>query len=561
MTTRSNDSKGQPVERRKADRRAETRRLRDLARYAQELAEQVDHLKAIGLALSAEKQVERIFEMVVTEARRISHADAGTVYRVSDDGRFLEFTVMQNQTMNVFQGGFRGDTIDLPPVPLYVDGEPNHANVSSHVALAGTMVNIADVYEAEGFDFNGTRAYDKTTGYRSRSMLVLPMRNHEDEIIGVIQLLNSLDPDTGRPRSFPGEVVGLVEALASQAAVALTNNQLIRDLKGLLYSFIKSIASAIDAKSPYTKGHIDRVVKLTMLLAEGINLQMDGPFADNLFSEQEWEELKLAAWMHDVGKIAVPEHVVDKQTRLQTVFDRAELVRTRFDLIEQGLYARWLEQRIELLEQGAPPAAVRAAEQECEARRSELAQERDFVLACNNPSQVMDEGKREQLEAVAAKTFTHRGKELPYLTEDEVLNLCIRAGTLTEAERSVIQNHAVVTRDMLSALPFPKGLENVPVVASRHHEKLDGSGYPDGLSGDDLSLQARILAVADIFEALTARDRPYKQPMKVSKALEILEYMKKDGHLDPDVLDIFVSRKIYRAYAEAELDPDQVDVD
>ena len=561
MASGSRKSGHPPPERRKEVRREEEKRLRGLAGYAQELARQVDKLKAIGLALSAEKRVERIFEMVITEARRISRADAGTVYRLSEDGARLEFVVMQNETMRVFLGGVRGDTIDLPPVDLYVGGRPNHSNVSSHVVLTRAMVNIADVYEAEGFDFSGTRKYDQTTGYRSRSMLVLPMHNHEDEIIGVIQLLNSVDPGTGQVRPFPQEVVGLVEALSSQAAVALTNNQLIRDLKNLLYSFIKSIASAIDAKSPYTRGHIDRVVKLTMLLAEGINKQMDGPFADRLFSDQEWEELKLAAWMHDVGKIAIPEYVVDKRTRLQTVFDRVELVRTRFDLIDRVIYARSLKRRLEIMEQGGSPEAVRSLDEECEKERETLRRDRDFVLSCNSPAQVVDKRMRERLAAIAGKRFLIDGRVEPYLSEDEVMNLSIRKGSLNQAERHIIENHAVVTRDMLAELPFPKGLEDVPLFASRHHEKLDGSGYPDGLKADELNLQARILAVADIFEALTAKDRPYKKPMKVSQALKIMERMRQDGHIDPDVFDVFVREGIHIEYAEAELDPEQLNGD
>ncbi|MGE4552355.1 MAG: GAF and HD-GYP domain-containing protein, partial [Desulfovibrionaceae bacterium] len=527
---------------------------------AQMLSDQIEHLVQIGLALSAEKRVERLFEMVVEEARRISLADAGTIYRVTEDGRHLDFVVMHNDTMNTYLGGTTGNPITLPPVHLFKDdGSENHANVSSHVAITGEMVNIPDVYVAEGFDFTGTRKYDAGTGYRSQSMLVLPMRNHEDEIIGVVQLLNSKDPDTGLVRAFPDEVVGLVGSLASQAAVALTNNQLIRDLQNLLYAFIQSIASAIDAKSPYTKGHIDRVVKLTMLIAEAVNVQTDGPYAQEHFTPDQMEELKLAAWMHDVGKITTPEHVVDKSTKLQTIFDRVELVRTRFELIGRGVQAELLERLLELASQGASKDQMRLVTAQYEQRRQELADEQAFVIGCNNPGEFMAPDKIERLKGIAAKTYVVDGEERPYLTEDEVMNLSIKKGSLTDAERKIIENHAEITREMLVQLPFPKRLAHVPDYASHHHEKMDGTGYPDGLTGDQLSLQSRILAVADVFEALTARDRPYKQPMKLSQAIKILGFMKKDNHIDADVFDLFVNHGLYKQYAEAELNPDQID--
>ena len=526
----------------------------------QRLSRRIQRLADIGIALSAEKDLAVLFEMVVAEARRLTRADAGTLYIVNDEHTHLDFTVLHNDTMDTRMGGDSGNPVTLPPVPLYLeDGGENHANVSSHVALAREMVNIPDVYEAEGFDFTGTRKYDASTGYRSRSMLVLPMVNHEDDIIGVLQLLNAKDGDTGEVTAFGEETVQLVSALASQAAVALTNAQLIRDLKRLLYAFIRSIATAIDAKSPYTKGHIDRVVDVTMRIAEAVNAQTEGPYAGVRLDDDELEELRLAAWMHDVGKITTPEYVVDKSTKLETIFDRIELVRMRFAYIEKSMQAALLERLLSMAAEGAGTEAMREAAAEGERLRAELAEDLETVLAANNPGEFMSDERIAAVRAVAAKTYSMDGETRPYLTEEEVENLCIRKGTLTDAERGTIEDHARLTGEMLSQLPFPKHLTRVPDYAAHHHEKLDGSGYPDGLTAEELPLQARILAVADVFEALTAKDRPYKKPMPLTQALKILGFMEKDGHIDADLLALFTAAGIPLDYGREHLLPEQLD--
>jgi response regulator RpfG family c-di-GMP phosphodiesterase len=523
-----------------------------------------DHLRTyaeIGMALSGEKDVSRLLEMIVYEARKITAADAGTLYMVSDDGSHLNFVILQNDTMKTRMGGTSGVPINLPPVPLAVDGAPNHANVSSHVALEGDIVNIRDVYTSEAFDFTGPRKYDEATGYRSKSMLVIPLRNHESEIIGVLQLLNAMDQsqDDGIGE-FTDDRVMLVASLASQAAAALTKTQLIQDLKDLLYAFIKSIANAIEEKSPYTGGHINRVVDITMMIAREINEMDDGPFKDVFFTEDELEELKLSAWLHDIGKIITPEYVVDKASKLETIFDRVELVKLRFELIETALELEFQRRKDELRAAGAASAAAMSAlADEHDAAIAEVREDRDFALSCNEPGEFMSDDRVERLKTVAAKTYSINGEERPYLTDDEVENLCIRKGTLTGRERGVIENHARMTGKMLGELPFPKKLSRVPEFASGHHEKMDGTGYPEGLSGEHLALQSRIMAVADIFEALTAKDRPYKKPMPLSQAVKILGFMRKDNHIDSNVHDLFLSSGLFRRYAESELNPDQFD--
>ena len=538
----------------------ETATVEELREQVNRLNRQMHRLSEIGLALSAEQDRNRLLEMIVELARNLTYADAGTLYIVDPTGKKLEFVVLQNDTMNVRLGGTSGNPVTLPPVSLYKEGgDPNHANVSSHVALTRQYVNIDDVYCAEGFDFTGTRGYDKATGYRSQSMLVMPMENHEHEIIGVLQLLNAKDKDTGQVVGFSQERLEAVRSLASQAAVALTNTQLINGLKALLYSFMQSIAAAIDAKSPYTKGHIDRVVDLTMRIAETINAQDSGPYAGVHFSVDEMEELKLAAWMHDVGKITTPVHVVDKSTKLEAIVDRIDFIRTRFRLIGKALQAELLEKLLEMAGRGAARTDMFAVTEEMEKRRQDLEEDLAFIESCNKPGEFMSDERIARVKDIAARTFDDGGEKKPWLSEDEVMNLCIRKGTLTDTERKIIEDHTVVTFDMLGRLPFPKRLARIPEFAGSHHEKLDGTGYPNHIGGDALSLQARILAVADVFEALTAADRPYKQPMKLSQAMKILGFMVKDKHVDADVFGLFLESGVYKDYAEAHLKAEQRD--
>ena len=258
---------------------------REVKEYADYQLSHIEQLANIGLALSIEKNIDILLEMIVDAARELTNADAGTLYLVDDEKKSLRFQILQNDTMKTRMGGTSGIEVTLPPVPLEVDGKPNHSNVSSYCALTGDVVNIPDVYEAEGFDFTGPRKYDEATGYRSKSMLVIAMRNHENDIIGVLQLLNAKDIDTKQTVSFSTEYVDLIGSLASQAAVALTNAELVQDLRDLLYSFIKSIATAIDEKSPYTAGHFSRVVDLTMMIADKINGIKKGPFASVQFTD------------------------------------------------------------------------------------------------------------------------------------------------------------------------------------------------------------------------------------------------------------------------------------
>jgi HD-GYP domain-containing protein (c-di-GMP phosphodiesterase class II) len=525
------------------------------------LARHLKKMTRIGAALSVEKNIHKLLEMIVDEAKSLTNADAGTLYILDKEKKTLQFQILQTDAMGVRLGGTSGAEINLPNVPLYDDkGEPNHANVSSYTALTGETISIPDVYDAEGFDFSGTRNYDQSTGYRSKSMLVLAMNNHENETIGVLQLLNAQDLDTGEVVSFPPEYIELVVSLASQGAVALTNTQLIQNLTDLFYAFIKSIATAMDEKSPYTGGHISRVVDLTMMIAREINGTDQAPFQDTCLSDDEMEELRLAAWMHDVGKITTPEVIVDKATKLQAFVDRIEWVETRFDLIAATIENDYLRQKLVCLseEKQDPQTHIRLEEDMAE-QIARVRMDFDFLRNINNAVEFMDDEKLERLHDIAKKTYQLNGRRQPYLTENEVLNLGVRKGNLTDEERRIIENHVEVTYKMLDQLPFPKKHAMVPEYAAGHHEKLDGSGYPRHLKKSELPLQSRIMAVADIFEALTAKDRPYKEPMTISQAIKILSFMKKDGHIDPDIHDLVVNSNLLLEYAKTFMNPDQID--
>jgi len=469
--------------------------------------------------------------------------------------------------MGIAMGGTTGNPIPFYPVHLYgKDGTPNNQMVAAYTALTGKTVNIADAYTEEGFDFSGTRNFDKKTGYRSKAFLTVPMKNHESETIGVLQLINSRDPATNEIGPFSHSDQRLGESLASQAAIALTNRQLINQLEELFESFIELINTAIDEKSPYTGGHCQRVPVLTMMLAEAVNETNEGPLGNFNMSEKDRYELKIAGLLHDCGKVTTPVHVVDKATKLETIFDRINLVDTRFEVLKRDLEIELLKRKIEILRQtGLDEVAARERlaqiDQTLRDGLRQLESDREFLRHCNVGGEVMPPEVQERVNRIGTgyKWIDVSGGTADFLTEDEIRNLTISRGTLTNKERETINHHIVATIKMLEALPWPKHLRNVPEYAGGHHERMDGKGYPRGLNRDQMSVQARVMGIADIFEALTAKDRPYKRGKTLSESLEILGNFKLNGHIDPDLFDVFVRRKVYLRYAEQFLDPDQID--
>jgi HD-GYP domain-containing protein (c-di-GMP phosphodiesterase class II) len=526
-----------------------------------ELFRRLEQLNQIGAALSRERDIERLLENILEAAKALTGADAGTLYSMTPDGGALRFEIMRTDSLGIRQGGTTGHRVGLPDLPLRrADGSPNDALVAAHAAIRERTVNIADVYAEAGFDFSGTRAFDQRTGYRSQSFLTVPMKNHEGAVIGVLQLINAIDPATGQVGPFSLEDQSLTESLASQAAIALSNRLLITQLETLFESFVKLINVAIDEKSPYTGGHCERVPQLTMMLAEAADATTTGPLADFRMSERDRYELQMAGLLHDCGKITTPVHVVDKATKLQTIYDRIGLIDTRFEVLKRDAELDALRTQLALRpvqDAGAEAMAQAALQSELQA----LEADREFLRRCNHGSEAMQQADQLRVRVIGTQRQWRNpeGVQTSFLSAEEMENLTIRSGTLTQAERDTINYHIVATIKMLETLPWPRHLKNVPEYAGGHHERMDGKGYPRGLTRAQMSWQARMIGVADVFEALTAADRPYKSGMKLSQALGIMERMVHNGHIDPDLFDVFVQGKVYQRYAEQFLDPEQID--
>ncbi len=518
------------------------------------LFERLEQLNQIGVALSKETDINRLLEAILVAAQKITRADGGTLYRMGEE-RTLKFEIMRNDTLGIAMGGTTGTPIPFYPLNLFdKDGAPVTSMVAVYAVHHDESVNIADAYSEEGFDFSGTKNFDKKTGYRSQSFLTVPMKNHENEIIGVLQLLNAKDPVTGKVTAFSTEDQQLAESLASQAAIALTTRLLINHLENLFESFINLINAAIDDKSPYTAGHCARVPQLTMLLAEAVNEVKVGPLREFSMNDKDRYELKIAGLLHDCGKVTTPVHVVDKATKLHTIYDRINLVDTRFEVLKRDAEIASLKAQI-APQSGAGNAADLAQQ------LSEIDADRAFLRICNVGGELMSDADQERVREISKKYCWRdtNGEEVDFLTAEEVENLTIRAGTLTVGERQIINHHIEVTIQMLEALPWPKHLKNVAEYAGGHHERMDGKGYPRGLTREQMSIQARCMGIADIFEALTAKDRPYKKGKTLTESLTILGKFKLGGHVDPDLFDVFMWEKVYLKYAEQFMDRHQID--
>jgi HD-GYP domain-containing protein (c-di-GMP phosphodiesterase class II) len=525
-----------------------------------ESSELIEKLNEIGIALSAEKNTPKLLEMILKGAKAILNADGGTLYLATEDKRHLQFEMIINDSLGIMMGAKLGNPIPFEPLPLYdPDGNPNNTMVAAHAALYKKTINIPDAYIAEGFDFSGTRAFDVKMGYRSQSFLTLPMLNHENELIGVLQLINAKDQCSNQIIEFSKISQRIAESLASQAAIALTNNKLVGQFRGLFESFINLMSEAIDKKSPYNGAHCRRVPTLTMMIADAACKADYGIFRDFNLDEEELYELKIAGLLHDCGKVTTPVHVIDKATKLETIFDRIHLVNTRFEILKRDAEVSFLHQKIAAIESGNL-SIIPDLEESLQQKIAQYSSDQNFLRICNVGGEFMRDEYKERLQQIAKyRWIDPNGVETNFLTDDELYNLSVARGTLTAEERKIINDHIVVTIEMLQQLPYPRNLRRVPEYAGGHHERMDGKGYPKGLTRDQMSLPARMMGIADIFEALSAKDRPYKKGKTLTECLQILGKMKLDNHIDPDLFDLFVSEKVYMQYANEYLDPDQID--
>ena len=525
------------------------------------LLERLEQLNDIGASLSRERDITPLLERILLAAKALTNADGGTIYRVTEDGHYLRFEIVRTDSLQIALGGTTGKPITFPNLPLRTEaGAPNDSLVAAHCAFHCRTVNVADAYTDPAFDFSGTRRFDLTTGYRSKSFLTVPMKDHAGDVIGVLQLINARLPGGTEVVPFSLSDQSLVESLASQAAIALTNRNLISQLENLFESLIQLINLAIDEKSHYTGGHCQRVPALTLMLADTVAQTTEGPMADFRMDERDRYELKIASLLHDCGKITTPVHVVDKATKMQTLYDRIGLIDTRFEVLKRDAEIAALRAQLALRPR-VDAAAEARIEEGLQAELAALDQDRDFLRHSNIGTEAMDESAMERILRIASgrRWRNPAGEWVPFLDEDEFENLSIRTGTLTQSERATINYHIVSTIKMLEHLPWPKHLKRVPEFAGGHHERMDGKGYPKGLKRDEMSVQARIMGIADIFEALTASDRPYKKGMTLSQAIEIMKRFKASGHIDPDLFDIFLKERVYAQYAQEFLEPWQID--
>ena len=530
-------------------------------KLAEEQLEHINRLSNIGLALSQERDIDKIFDLIIDEALAYTNADAATIYSVSDDKKYLNFEVLQTKSKGIKAGGSFGP-IQLPPVPLYKeDNHPNLSNMASCVYHTKEVLNFNDCYNETRFDLTGTMTWDRANNYRSKSMLAIPLRNYEDEILGIIQIINALDSNTSEIISFRKESIVMVQSLASQAAITFTNRALIKSLESLFKQFIKAIALAIDRKSKHTGGHIARVAIISKLLASRISDIKTGHFKDFSFTAEELDELSVASWLHDVGKIATPDIIMGKSTKLEKVIDGIELIKLRIDTVKVLMQSQsyviecfenktnfaylltnpntWQEYQVEILKQ--------------------LSTDLDFLINVNFGGEFLTDDKILNIDRISKFTYTLDSEEKQLFSQDEKENLKIKRGTLNDAERQIMNNHVKYTYEILNQLTYPKKYKNVTLYASSHHEKLNGTGHPWGFTGDQLPMQSRILAISDIFEALTAPDRPYKPGKKLSEAIDILANSTIDNHIDKDLFEFILDSGLYKEYAKKYVPAIQID--
>jgi HD-GYP domain-containing protein (c-di-GMP phosphodiesterase class II) len=521
----------------------------ELARAEREMEE----LNRIGISLSQTREVGALLSTILTKAREITRADAGSLYLVEetrpdilsgDQGdRHLRFKMTQN------------DSVQFPFAEIEIPLQEN--SLAGYTALHGEVINLADARRVpRGRPYHFNPSFDEETGYRTRSMLTLPMKNGRGEVIGVLQLINcklhsearltSAEVVAREVRPFSDRAVRLALSLASQAAVAYENSRLYLDIEKLFEGFVQASVKAIEQRDPSTSGHSLRVSQMTVGLAEIVDRVDSGAYASIRFTPEQMKEIRYAALLHDFGKVGVREDVLVKAKKLYPM--QLDLIAHRFDYLYMELEARLEREKVRILMEMDRPEAlaqIAALEQEYRQRRREIEKGFEAVLQANEPT-VMPEGKFERIFEIARQSYHDpRGVERPILTAEEVRFLSIPKGSLSADERSQIESHVVNSFNFLLQIPWTRQIREIPRIVRAHHEKLNGTGYPRKLRGDEIPVQAKIMTICDIFDALSASDRPYKKAVDASRALGILEMSVKDQELDPELYRLFREAKIF----------------
>lgn len=508
-------------------------------------SKELDMLKKLSLLLIKERDFDVLFGEILDAAVELTNAEGATFYMVDDSDNTLRFIKILNSKMDV---DLSSEDITWPPVKLYDEtGNANLKNLAAICYHKKQSFNLPDVYKQDLFDISGTRQYDMRNNYRTRSIVAIPMMDHTDNIIGIIQLINSVGSNN-EVVAFAEDDIKNLEILGSISAILMNNQKLISDLRRSFYQFIKSIAWAIDRKAKHFSGHIARVSELSNMIAHGIAENTDDSlgYSEVNFSEDELEEINVAGLMHDLGKIITPMHILDKSSKLETIFNRIELIHSRIDHLHTVIS----------FQMDMAEASKREYFQNELKRINEY---REFLDRTNPGRDFLTDTQKDYLTEIYNYRYKYKDREFFIINEDEYYNLSIIGGTLNKEDIKIIREHAYVTGKMLDQITFPKYLANAPKYAEQHHEKLNGSGYPNGLEADDLPLQSRIIALADVFEALTAV-RPYKESKTLSQTYSILRRMIDAYEIDNDLFEFALRSGIFSEYADKHLKKEQIDV-
>jgi len=495
------------------------------------LARELEELNRIGAALSEERDVARLLELIVTKAREITSSEAASLYLVEPTGGHLRFVVAQNTSIDV---PFRSTIIEM-----------TDRSIAGYVALRGEPVRLDDAYAPPpGMPYAHNRTFDDATGYRTQSVLAVPMRTPKGVITGVLQLINATRE--GRVAPYADRQQELALSLASQAAVAVENGRLYEEIQKLFEGFVRASVVAIESRDPATSGHSFRVANLSVALAEAADRADSGPFANVRFSREEMRTIRFASLLHDFGKVGVRENVLVKAKKLYE--HERELILSRFDFIRKSIEADHSSRKLEHLIRSSREEAlarIGAVDEEYQHKLKEIDDFIQFILKSNEPT-VLDQGGFERIADIAKRTFADaRGQEQPYLRPDEARALQILRGSLTPEERLEIESHVSHTIAFLERIPWGRAFVDIPLIAGAHHEKLDGTGYPNKLAGEVIPVPSKMMAICDIFDALSASDRPYKKAVPTDKALDIIGYEVKSGKCDPELFRIFVEARVY----------------
>jgi len=572
--------------------------------------DKLEKLVQSGIALSAEQDMDMLLEKIFQSARELAHADGGALFLL-DKQNHLKPEILKTQSQEMVAGESGKTSSTFSPVPLFDQqtGDENHKDIESHVALTGETLIVNDIADNTLFNFSNTCILDERSGSQCSSLLTVPLKPRQGKNIGVLQLFNARNVKTDELIKFDEEIVRFVEALSAQAAIALDNKNLLEAQRNLFNAFIQLLAGAIDAKSPYTGGHCARVPEVAMMLASAASVSTENHFKEyQLSTDEQWHEFRIAAWLHDCGKVTTPEYVVDKATKLETIYNRIHEIRTRFEILWRDAEILYYQKCIN----GKHDENI--LKEELDNTFTQLQADFAFVAECNVGGEFMADEKVDRLKKIASKKWLRHFDDSIGLSEDETMhragetaaelpaseflladkkehiiprdgidpfhgndygfkmdvpehlynrgelyNLCIQKGTLSAEERFKINEHITQTIIMLKKLPFPDSLVNVPDIAGAHHETMIGTGYPKKLNKADMSVSSRIMAIADIFEALTASDRPYKKAKTLSQSLRIMSFMRDDKHIDPELFDLFLKSGVYKTYAEKFLHLEQID--